>query len=598
MVPLTLAHAVEQSAAHANARGYFFITDDKGTENFLSFSEIERVSSGLAGSMQALGLSKGDRVALILPDNDTFVLAFISALRAGIVPVPIYPPTGLGQLSGYLDNTRHIVERSGSKALVTSPLIKPLLGTIHSACPELSHVMTFAALKEASCPFKPVNVVPDDVAFLQFTSGSTSRPKGVVLTHANLKANAHNIIVEGLRADPETFSGFTWLPLFHDMGLIGFVLSPLLYGIRVSFMPALMFLKRPATWLQGMSRTKADISFGPNFAYALCVKRIREREIEGIDLSSWRFAGCGAEPIRAENLEAFAKAFGPYGFRQQAFLPAYGMAESTLAITFGKDIPTDVVKASALWTEGRAQPCDVSNDDCLRIVGCGKAFDKHEVGVFALDDDQSERPLADRVVGELRLRGPSVCTGYFQEPELSRESVAGGWFRTGDLGYLVDGEVFICGRSKEVIIVNGRNFYPQDIEWEASQIEGVRKGNVIAFGTGSADGNRECVVLAFETTVTDPQEHKRMASEVRSRVQDAVGLALDDVVVLAAGALPKTSSGKLQRTKTRELYEAGTLDERKSAREVDRVDQVKQIAKSQLEYLKLAVFGGKKPKST
>jgi len=234
------------------------------------------------------------------------------------------------------------------------------------------------------------------MAFLQFTSGSTSRPKGVVLTHANLLANAHNIVDIGLDARPDRDAGVTKLPLFHDMGLIGFVLSPLLEGIPVSFMSPLMFLKRPSTRLKGISRYKGTNSFGPNFAYALSIKRIRPHEIEGIDLSSWRVAGCGAEPIRAETLEAFATAFAHKGFRKDIFLPAYGMAESTLAISFDKGLHTDFVRASTLWTEGRAEPSESSADDTLRIVSCGKAFEGHDVGVFALDDDLSDRPLPDR----------------------------------------------------------------------------------------------------------------------------------------------------------------------------------------------------------
>jgi fatty-acyl-CoA synthase len=596
-LPATLDALIERVAARAPSRGYRFVQDDRWAETFHSFEQLERRTARVAGALQDLGLAKGDRVALILPDNDVFVLAFLAALRAGIVPVPIYPPTGLGQLGAYLDNTRHIVGRSGARALVTSSTIKPLLGTVQGACPELRQVLAAGSLIDSSRDFSPVSLRPDDTAFLQFTSGSTSRPKGVVLTHANLLANIHNIVYEGLRATGDDDVGLTWLPLFHDMGLIGFVLAPLAEAIGITYLSPLMFLKRPGSWLQAMSRFRGTISFGPNFAYALCVKRVRERDLEGVDLSRWRVAGCGAEPIRAETLEAFADTFAKVGFRKEAMLPAYGMAESTLAISFSRGVPTDRVKASVLWAEGKAleQP-DAADRDALRIVCCGKAFEKHEIGVFEQGDEQSARPLPERTVGELRLRGPSVTPGYFEEPELTREAFAGGWFKTGDLGYLAGGEVLICGRSKELVIVNGRNFYPQDIEWEASQVPGVRKGNVIAFATGGEDGDREHVALAFETAATEPEELRRMSADVRARVQAAVGLALDDVVALPAGALPKTSSGKLQRTKTRELYDKGELAARRSAREVDRLDQVKEIAKSQLEYLKLAVFGGRRAK--
>lgn len=591
--PATIARAIEISATRAPQRGFSFVTGEIDVEVFHSYAEIERISAGLGGAMQALGLEKGDRLALILPENEEFVLTFLAALRVGVIPVPIYPPIGLGQLGGYFDNVRHIIRRSRARALVTSKRIKPLLGAVFSTCRDLRHIVTFNALGQASQPCSPVDIDADDIAFLQFTSGSTSRPKGVVVSHANLLANSRSIIVEGLRADPQRFSAFTWLPLFHDMGLIGFVITLLAFSIRVTFMPTLTFLKRPATWLRGMSHTRADVSFAPNSAYALCLKRIRDRDLDGVDLSNWSFAGCGAEPIRAETLEAFADRFAPYGFRKEAFLPAYGMAESTLAISFGRGIRVDRVKASVLWREGRAEPCGEADEDRARLVACGKAFEGHAIGVFALDDERSERPLPDRVVGELRLRGPSVCQGYYDDPESTRAATAGLWFRTGDLGYLVDGEVYICGRAKEVIIVNGRNFYPQDIEWAAHRVEGVRKGNVVAFGSSGADANREYAVLAFETLSADAADHKRIAREIRATVQETIGLVLDDIVPIAPGALPKTSSGKLQRVKVRQLYESGDLTGRKGARDVDRMEQAKHIAQSQLAYLKLAIFGGK-----
>ena len=591
--PTTLAEGILTAAKTGEGRGFRFIKDDKWAETFYSFEEVERRTARLAGALQQLGLEKGDRCALILPDNDQFVLTFLACMRAGVVAVPVYPPTGLGQFAGYLDNTTHIVGKCGAKVLLTTTTIKQLLGTVKATCPALQQVTTFGALEDATQSFRFVEVTPSDIAFLQFTSGSTSRPKGVVLTHANLMANIQSICNEALLVDPKVEHALAWLPLFHDMGLIGFVLAPIVHTIQVTFLSPLQFLKRPAIWLQAMSRFQAAITFGPNFAYALCVKRVKDRELEGVDLSKWRIAGCGAEPIRAETLENFAAHFSKVGFRKEAFFPAYGLAESTLAVAFSNGVPTDRVQPAALWEEGKAVPAQDS-DDALRIVNCGKAFSGHEIGIFSLEDETSATPLPERTVGEIRLRGPSVSQGYFQEPEASAKAFSNGWFRTGDLGYLAGGEVFICGRHKEVIIVNGRNFYPQDIEWEASQVAGVRKGNVIAFGTSGADQDRECVALALESSLTDPAEHQRMTSEIKTRVQERIGVSLDYVGILAAGALPKTSSGKLQRTKTRELYETGVLEGRTSQRDVDRVDQAKHLAKSQLEYLKLAVFGGKK----
>jgi acyl-CoA synthetase (AMP-forming)/AMP-acid ligase II len=591
----TVVQAIED-AAHSTKTGYRFIDEGSDAEPFFTHAGIERASARFGGALQALGLSKGDRVALILPDNADFVFAFLGALRAGIVPVPIYPPTGLGKLAGYLDNTLHIVAKSGAKVLLTSGEIKRMLGTIAAQAPDLRQVVAVEGIRSSKEELKPVKVTLDDTCFFQFTSGSTSRPKGVVLTHANMAANVRAIMQQGLGVRDSIDSGASWLPLYHDMGLIGFVIAPLYHVNTITFLPPLLFLKRPARWLETMSRHKASISFGPNFAYALCVKRIKEAEIEGLDLSNWRVAGCGAEPIRAENLRAFADRFAGIGFSDKAFVCCYGMAESTLAVSFSnvhKGVITDVVDGEALWSRGEAVSVPAESEKATPIVQCGEAFPEHDIQVFALDDENSERPLGERQVGELRLRGPSLMTGYFGEPEITRKAFAGGWLRTGDIGYLAGGKVHICGRSKEVIIVNGRNYYPQDLEWEASKVEGVRKGNVIAFGTMKPHNDRERVIICYETATTGEAQHAQKG-EVRRVVQQALGLTVDDVVPLAPGVLPKTSSGKLQRAKTRELYETGSLLGRTSAREVDKIEVAKELAKSQLGYFRHAIFGRKK----
>ncbi|MBL8739721.1 MAG: fatty acyl-AMP ligase [Myxococcales bacterium] len=594
--PRTVVQAIED-AAKSTQTGYRFIDEDSQAEPFFSHAGIERASARFGGALQSLGLKKGDRVALILPDNSDFVFAFLGALRAGIVPVPIYPPTGLGQLSGYLENTLHIVAKSGAKVLVTSPEIRRMLGTVQSRAPELTKVCDVDTLKAQREELKPEKITLDDTCFLQFTSGSTSRPKGVTLTHANLAANVHVIMDLGLKV--QSFDkAVSWLPLYHDMGLIGFVLSPLYHVNSITFLPPLLFLKRPARWLEHMSREKGTISFGPNFAYALCVKRIKESEMQGLDLSSWRVAGCGAEPIRAENLQAFAQKFGTVGFNEKAFVSCYGMAESTLAVSFspiGSGVQTDNVEGAALWAEGLAKPVTASADDAEKvasIVSCGPAFPEHEIAVFAETDANSDNPLPERSVGELRLRGPSVMVGYWNDAELTREAFAGGWLKTGDIGYLAGGNVHICGRSKEVIIVNGRNYYPQDMEWEASRVDGVRKGNVIAFGTMKPTHDRERVVVVLETSVPEGPQRDTLKGEVRRVVQQAMGLTIDDVVPVDAGVLPKTSSGKLQRAKTRELYESGDLLSRGSIREVDTASVVKEVVKSQIGYFRHALLGG------
>ncbi|MFO0736327.1 MAG: fatty acyl-AMP ligase [Labilithrix sp.] len=608
----TLAAAIEAAAKADPTIGFRFVSDDgvpgfggkSVSEASFSYTALERASARYGGAMQALGLNKGDRVILICPANEDFILCFFGAIRAGIIPVPIYPPLGLGQLQGYLDNTRHIVAKSGARAIITTAQIKRLLGTVQAASPSLEQVVAVEAIRESLEVLKPEKISADDVAFLQYTSGSTSRPKGVTLTHANLMANVKCIMEDGLQVKP-TDVGISWLPLYHDMGLIGFVLSPVVHKVPVVFLPPLLFLKRPISWFQAFTRHKGTIAYAPNFAFALCMKRIKDRELEGIDLSTWRVAGCGAEPIRPETLESFAERFSKVGFDKKALLPSYGMAESSLAISFtelGEGLKTISVDGDTLWAENQMKPVPEDDAKAIRLVSCGPKFPFHDIVAFNAADDT---PLPEDKVGELRIKGPSVMTGYWEDVERTKESFANGWLKTGDLGFLHDGHVFICGRSKEVIIVNGRNYYPQDIEWEASHADGVRKGNVVAFGArDNVERDRERVVVAFECQdVPKTAESKDLAVEkasvvqaVRKAVQDGMALTLDDVVPLAPGVLPKTSSGKLQRAKTRELYESGELTSRKAPRAADKMNVLKEAAKSQLSYFKLAVLGGRKTK--
>ena len=591
----SVVEALERAAARTCA-GFRFVDEAAGREPFYSYEDLERQSANYGGAMQQLGLRKGDRIALILPDDADFVFAFLGAARAGLVPVPIYPPAGLRKLEGYLENTLHIVHKSGARIVLTSSAVRKLLGTIQLRAPELRRVVAVEPIRSEAHPLRPERIAPDDICFLQFTSGSTAEPKGVVVTHANVAANQHAFMIEGLGVTPDD-SGVSWLPLYHDMGLIGFVLAPIYNLNTITFLPPLLFLKRPARWLQALSRHRGTVSFAPNFAYALCVKRVRESDLVGLDLSAWRVAGCGAEPIRADNLLRFAERLAPCGFDRRALLPCYGMAESTLAVSFdqlGQSVRTETVDGALLAAERRAVPVAPEAPGAIPLVNCGKAFSGHEIGVFEPDDCDGTRRLADRLVGEIRIRGPSVTSGYFDDREKTEAAMAAGWLRTGDLGYLVDGCLYVCGRRKELIIVNGRNYYPQDLEWEASRVEGVRKGNVVAFGTLPPSGERERVVVAFETAQTEPDARGALVVEIRRSVQQTLGLTLDEVVPLDPGVLPKTSSGKLKRAETRKLYEGGELSERTSIRKADPIGVAKELARSQLAYVRQALRG-KKP---
>jgi len=550
-MPETLIDAA--AGSHAD-QGYIFISEDGENETFYSFKEIAHQAARYGHAFVRLGLIPGDRVGLILPQTDDFCFSFFGSMFARLIPVPLSPPLGVGQLGLYLEHIKHILKASEISLLITVPQIKRVLGSLLGG--SLKKIVTFDEINVSpdELEFTPPN--ENDIVFIQFTSGSTARPKGVGLTHRNLIANAHCIMNLGVHAT-ENDVACSWLPLFHDMGLIGFMLSPLLTRTSVVFLPTLRFLKRPVEWMQMITRHHGTITFAPNFAFGLCVKRIGKRDLEGIDLSSLRVAGCGAEPIELATLEKFAAKFSVVGFKKKAFLPCYGIAESTLAVTFTgleETLKADCVSLKRLTREGLADPVQPGSPDAATIVCCGKPFAEHAVRIT----NHRGEACNEGEVGEIMLYGPSVMSGYYNNRKATEEVLEDGWLHTGDLGYLRDGELYICGRVKDLIIIAGKNYYPMDIEWTASKIEGVRKGNVVAFGVQNIGGSDEHVVVCAETKV-DPVSFPELEKQIKARVREVLGLKLKDVVMLKPGTLPKTSSGKLQRNLAKKLYSNGDL---------------------------------------
>ncbi|MFN8390063.1 MAG: fatty acyl-AMP ligase [Bdellovibrionota bacterium] len=574
----TVVHALLKTAATGDSnRGFRFLNPDGSGDSHVSFAELADSSARYGAALLAMGLKRGDRVGLIVPENEQFVRLFFGAMFVGLVPVPIAPPMNIGRLGVFLEHLRHIVERSGSSLIVTSSRIKSVLGSLVGG--SLKRVATPGELDVQSVKAPLADISPEQIAFLQFTSGSTSRPKGVALTHANLSVNTDCIMRQGLKVSAEDV-GCSWLPLFHDMGLIGFVIAPVTTGTPVVLMSPLTFVKRPVEWLRMMSRYQGSLSFGPNFAYGLCVKRIKPEELEGVDLSRWRVAGCGAEPIQAATLRTFAERFSVQGFREQALMPSFGMAESTLAVTFSpldRALRSDSVDVESL-AKHRALSVEVGSPGSVQIVSCGSPFAEHDVAILGKNGEL----LPERCVGEIVLRGPSVMKEYYEDPEATASAFSGEWLRTGDLGYLADRELFVSGREKEVIIISGKNYYPTDLEFVISEIDGVRKGNVVVFGLADVVGGTEAIVVCAETKCA-LDEHKRIEHEIRTKVLEAFSLKIDRVELLAPNVLPKTSSGKLQRTKLKESYLSGELQTFTGGN--DKLEFLKHWTRSQWKYL-------------
>lgn len=539
-------------------KGYTFL--DRDTEgNFYSFEKLREEAMRRAAHFRSYGLKKGDRVAMIVPEGEDFVPTFLAAVWAGIVPVPLYPPLSMGKLDAYVDTLIAIMTKAKPTYVVTSTKVQAIIWGGVSKVPSIKGVITTEELKlpaPEGVSGEKADVGDDDLCFLQFTSGSTSTPKGVAVTHANLRANAWAIMRDGLASDTDIDIGVSWLPLYHDMGLIGFVIAPLFHRVSVHFIPTMSFVRNATIWLRTIHRVKGTITFAPNFAYALAVKRAKPEQIASLDLSSMRHFGCGAEPINSTTMRSFVETFSKSGLKPTALLPSYGMAEATLAISFiGVDeaLSTDVIDSDAYQQHRKAEPVSVdrlAGGRAQEFVSCGRAFPRHEIGVF---DDAGKR-LTDRHVGELWVRGPSIAKGYYEDPDATQRTFGNGWLKTGDYGYVVNGNTYITGRKKDLIIINGRNYDPQRMEWIVDDLPEVRKGSSVAFSRPGVQS--EELVIVLESRTQKPDELKEL---VKQKINENLQLMPVDVVLAPVGSLPKTSSGKLQRAKTRQQYLDGTV---------------------------------------
>jgi fatty-acyl-CoA synthase len=541
----TLTEAIAKVGNDHPGRGFYF-QDMQGKETFLSFVQLERVTSASAAALREQGVQRGDRIVLMLAPPREFVLSFLAAVRLGAVPVPLAPPSPLGGIGAHREYVSKVVAACGATLLIVSSNLSAVFDGLSVAAAPPCRVLVYAEPAPASENAGSLAVSPDDPVFLQYTSGSTSDPRGVVVTHRALTHNIRAALGEGLEMDAERDFAVSWLPLHHDMGLIGFVLGPIYWGVSVALLPTLRFVADPSVWFDTLHRHGATVSFAPNFAYALTTRRVKPTR--GVwDLSRVRVLGCGAEPISAATLRAFCTAFaGPFRLDPDVITPAYGLAEATLAVAMKRvGAPTETRRVDEIHFQLTGEARLAASDTGVQEhVACGRPFEGHQIEII----DEVGQACPECMQGQICLAGPSVMSGYFNAAEESAEAVDGGWLRTGDLGYLCRGQLFVTGRIKDLIIVNGRNIHPQIIEWVVGDVPGVRKGSVVAFSTPDATGEK--VVLLVETALED---RERVAADVHRAVASHA-LPRLEVLCLSAGSLPKTTSGKLRRQRARQNY--------------------------------------------
>jgi 1-acyl-sn-glycerol-3-phosphate acyltransferase len=453
---------------------------------------------------------------------------------------------------------RHVrlLDNAQAAALITVPAVRSLVRLIAPQIPTLRHVVIAGDLRTAAGDPPRATARSSDTALLQYTSGSTGDPKGVVLSHANLLAN---IRAMGQAGDIQPTDVFvSWLPLYHDMGLIGSWLLSLYFGIPFVVMSPLAFLTRPARWLWAIHEHGGTVSGGPNFGYELCLRRIDDRDLEGLDLRSWRLAFNGAEPVSPSTVTRFAERFADVGLRPGVITPVYGLAESSVALTvppLERGVIIDRVAREPLARSGRAVPAADDDTTAARFVACGRALPAHEVRIA----DRAGRTLGEREEGRVEFRGPSATVGYYRNRAATRRLFDGDWLDSGDLGYLAGGELYLTGRVKDVIIRAGRNLHPAELEEAVGAIPGVRRGCVAVFPTTDPAVGTERLVVLAETRLTDAEEQTRLRRAVNEAVTDLVGVPPDEVVLAPPGVVPKTSSGKIRRSEVRERYERGQL---------------------------------------
>ncbi len=553
----TLAEGLDYAAR--GETGVNFFSSRGSLETVLPYRELRRQARALGRRLAGTGLRRGDRIGVIAETSPDFLAVFFACQYAGFVPVPLPLSINFGGRDAYVERLRGMLVAAGARAAVAGPELVQVLGTAAAttAARYTATVADLLALPATSEPLQPLGA--DDACYIQYSSGSTSFPRGVLVTQRALAANARAIAKDGLALGPDDRCT-SWLPLYHDMGLVGCCLTPVMNQISVDYLATTAFARRPLVWLQLLAEHGGTISFAPTFGYELCARRAANGAARDLDLSRWRVAGIGGEMIRPRALTAFADTFAACGFDANAFVPSYGMAEATLAVTFSplaRGVRIDrVARGETFERERLALPAGEAVPPCSSrsFVVCGAPMPGYAVEIR----DDAGRILPERHVGRIFIKGPSLMEGYFRNPEATAAVLkADGWLDTGDMGYLVGGELVVSGRTKDLIIVGGRNIWPQDIEWAVEKLDAVRAGDVAAFAvTDRLDQER--VVVVVECRQTRRAEQKELRHQVAAVVNRLAGIECE-VVLAPPRSLTFTTSGKLSRAAARDHYLRGVL---------------------------------------
>ena len=548
----TLGEALDYAAG--GSRGMNF-HDARGTLlRSYPYSELRTDALAHAGRFMALGLNKGDRLALIAETGPEFAACFFGAVYAGLWPVPLPLPTSFGGREAYVAQLVVMLTSSDPQLFLYPPeLADYAVAAAEKLGIEARDWDSLAEIEPSTADLPQAG--GDEIGYLQYSSGSTRFPHGVAVTHRALLDNlrAHGLGVEVQDSDRVV----SWLPWYHDMGLVGCMLSPLANQISVDYLKTEDFARRPLAWLDLISRNPGtSLSYSPTFGYDICSRRMssQTKAADRFDLSRWRIAGNGADMIRPDVMQAFVDSFADAGFQAQSFCPSYGLAEATLAVSImppGEGIRLELVEESEL--SGVGTPAQERPRRYRAIVNCGRAVEGMEIQIRGNDGEV----LAGRSIGKVWVRGSSVMEGYFRDPEATAACMVGGWLDTGDMGYLSNGYIFIVGRAKDMIIINGRNHWPQDIEWAVEQLPGFKSGDIAAFAITGPSGEETPAVLVH-CRISDPQERGRLRDDIKERVRAITGIT-PVVELVPPRSLPRTSSGKLSRVKARHLYLSGEI---------------------------------------